>query len=100
MLYFNRYKNCGGGVFEHTSLRHLSNGDPNQINYINAPWGAIRTSALPEVIVTYPNATYENVHNVPWGTSCHHSPVSNSVNTIRSIDQTGELPLYFSFSFL
>lgn len=65
MLYFNRYKNCGDGVFEHTSMRHLTSGDPYSVNYMNAPWGAIRTSKLPEVIVTNTDGSYEHVHNVP-----------------------------------
>jgi len=42
ILYFNRYRDCGDGVLEFTSVIHnaaadLENGD--DLTYLNVPWG-------------------------------------------------------------
>ena len=55
MLYFNSYRDCGGGVLELTSVFHnaaadLENGD--NFSYLNAPWGGVRRSILRDLLIS------------------------------------------------
>jgi hypothetical protein len=58
VLYFTRYTNCGNGVIELTSLLY---NHPKQfvrnhtLDHMNIPWGGVRTSTLPDMLVTNPN---------------------------------------------
>ena len=52
MLYFNRYVNCGDGVFEYTSLRHNNVGGPDSFGYINVPWGGTRNTVLKDIVLS------------------------------------------------
>lgn len=58
ILYFNDYKDCGGGVIEVTSVIHnaatdLENGD--DVEYLNVPWGGTRQSTLRDVFTSERN---------------------------------------------
>lgn len=51
-IYFNSYRNCGGGVIEVTTAIHnnaLPGGD--KFVYNNVPWGGVRTSVLQDVVI-------------------------------------------------
>jgi hypothetical protein len=51
-IYYNRYRDCGNGVMEFTSLIHNAwppGGD--ELDYINIPWGGVRTSTLPQLLM-------------------------------------------------
>mmetsp|Transcript_40172 Transcript_40172/g.46209 ORF Transcript_40172/g.46209 Transcript_40172/m.46209 type:complete len:860 (+) Transcript_40172:168-2747(+) len=61
MLYFNRYVNCGDGVFEYTTLRHNNVGSEESFGYLNVPWGGTRTSVLGDVVITNKITQKENV---------------------------------------
>ena len=61
MLYFNRYVNCGDGVFEYTTLRHNNVGSEEVFGYLNVPWGGTRTSVLGDVVITHKITQEEKV---------------------------------------
>jgi len=61
MLYFNRYVNCGDGVFEYTTLRHNNVGSEEVFGYLNVPWGGTRRSVLGDVVITNKYTQEENV---------------------------------------
>ena len=55
-IYMNRYKDCGNGVLEFTSVLH--NFEPavsgDTWTYLNVPWGGIRTSTLNDIVFSQP----------------------------------------------
>lgn len=52
IVYMSRYKDCGNGVLEYTTLRHNTFGSPYTINFVYAPWGAVRKSNLQDLVMT------------------------------------------------
>jgi hypothetical protein len=56
MLNFNRYKDCGDGVFEYTTLRHNNVGNQDTLSYLNVPWGGVRKSTLSDLVVPFTKA--------------------------------------------
>ena len=70
MLYFNRYVNCGDGVFEYTTLRHNNVGSaPESFGYINVPWGGTRNTVLKDIVLSNVDGLDSSpVHPLPdWG---------------------------------
>lgn len=72
VIYFNRYKDCGNGVMEFTSVVHhhamvpdleqCKEGDetgelpsPTLIDHLNVPWGGVRASTFPYILLSQPN---------------------------------------------
>lgn len=55
MLYYTRYRDCGDGVLEVTWMMHNSAARPNFAGdtweYLNVPWGGVRTSTLKDVLL-------------------------------------------------
>eukprot|EP00559_Dactyliosolen_fragilissimus_P007399 CAMPEP_0184871370 /NCGR_PEP_ID=MMETSP0580-20130426/40679_1 /TAXON_ID=1118495 /ORGANISM="Dactyliosolen fragilissimus" /LENGTH=861 /DNA_ID=CAMNT_0027374019 /DNA_START=151 /DNA_END=2737 /DNA_ORIENTATION=+ len=52
-LNFNRYKDCGNGVIEHTMVHHNNNNQNSiMLNRIDAPFGSIRQSVLRDMVLT------------------------------------------------
>ncbi len=45
-LFYTRYRDCGDGVLEVT--RGLYNFGEDTLDYLNTPWGGVRTSSLPQ----------------------------------------------------
>jgi hypothetical protein len=64
MLNFNRYKDCGDGVFEYTTLRHNNVGNKDSMTYLNVPWGGVRKSTLSDFVVPFTDGEIETVRLV------------------------------------
>jgi len=84
VLYFNSYRDCGDGIIEFTSVYHNANADigntDNKINYLNTPWGGVRTTTLRDVFLSEPSGSME-VH--------YPIPVWSASGTIVNFDVTG-----------
>ena len=68
MLYFNSYRDCGGGVLELTSVFHnaasdLENGD--NVSYLNAPWGGVRRSVLRDLLISDSERILQHKYPMP-----------------------------------
>ena len=62
LLYFNSYRDCGGGVIEMTSVIHNAAEDLDhgvELTYMNIPWGGVRHSNLRDVFLSKPNGIIE-----------------------------------------
>ena len=73
MLYYTRYQDCGDGVVEVTWLMYnmgTAGGAQKDVwNYLNVPWGGVRTSTLADVVVET-NGNSETLTPVgDWGKS-------------------------------
>jgi len=56
ILYFNKYRDCGDGVMELISVIHnAANSSGDSIDYLNVPWGGVRTSSLADIVLSYRN---------------------------------------------
>ena len=68
-LFFTRYVNCGQGVLEITSMiyNHEKNsqGPRHSLDFLNIPWGGVRTSILPDMLMTDPNDPNLLTHLTP-----------------------------------
>lgn len=53
VIYMDRYKDCGDGVMEYTTLRHVNVGNTDKMDYLNVPWGGVRTSNLRDLVLTF-----------------------------------------------
>ena len=67
-IYYTRYSDCGDGVMEVDYLMH--NGDSSDStdtwNYLNVPWGGVRTSTLADVLVLNSGETVaEQIEPIP-----------------------------------
>jgi hypothetical protein len=52
-LYYNRYRDCGDGVIEYTSLTHNAEPDGgDDFGYLNMPWSGVRKSTLPDALLS------------------------------------------------
>lgn len=70
VIYFTRYINCGNGVIEVTSMlyNHAKHFVRNHtLDHMNIPWGGVRTSTLPDMLVTKPDdlSSLENLKPLP-----------------------------------
>ena len=80
MLYLNRYVNCGNGVIEYTQLRHNNVGSPDTFTYTNVPWGAVRTTVLPDVVMTNSETnSHEIITLQNWGAESLILPLSSTL---------------------
>jgi len=52
MLNFNRYRDCGNGVIEHTAVHHNNMGSQKNLMRLDAPFGSVRFSTLRDVVMT------------------------------------------------
>eukprot|EP00586_Coscinodiscus_wailesii_P007311 CAMPEP_0172487248 /NCGR_PEP_ID=MMETSP1066-20121228/16236_1 /TAXON_ID=671091 /ORGANISM="Coscinodiscus wailesii, Strain CCMP2513" /LENGTH=699 /DNA_ID=CAMNT_0013253729 /DNA_START=128 /DNA_END=2230 /DNA_ORIENTATION=+ len=59
VLYFNRYRDCGDGVIEMTSVVYNDGAKDggDDLTYINIPWGGVRTSSLKNVLLSRPDGS-------------------------------------------
>jgi hypothetical protein len=80
MLNFNRYKDCGDGVFEYTTLRHNNVGNGDSMSYFNVPWGGVRKSTLSDLVVPFTDGERQYDSLPSWGT--------DNANTIFDISKT------------
>jgi hypothetical protein len=81
MLNFNRYKDCGDGVFEYTTLRHNNVGNEDALTYLNVPWGGVRKSTLSDLVVPFTVEGETQYDSLPgWG--------SDNANTIFDVAKT------------
>eukprot|EP01084_Bolivina_argentea_P176828 305934_1 len=79
LLYYTRYKDCGNGILEITTIFHnfgLSKHDT--YNYLNVPWGGVRTSVFNDWLIAnkngngshliYPQPSFSDTSNgnLPW----------------------------------
>jgi len=68
-LFFTRYVNCGQGVLEITSMiynheKH-SQRPRHYLDHFNIPWGGVRTSTLPDMLMTDPKDPTLLTHLAP-----------------------------------
>ena len=56
-LFYTRYRDCDDGVIEVT--RVLYNFGDDVLDYLNVPWGGVRTSALPAQLLSRPDGSVE-----------------------------------------
>lgn len=92
MLYLNRYKDCGNGVIEYTTMRHMNVGDDTaRVNYMNVPWGGVRRSVYDNLVISKPtggssssSTTMDLIYPMPsWG-----------AGSVRNVDQTGGFAIF------
>ena len=50
VLFYQRYRNCGNGVIEYDQVIH--NYGSNVLDYLNTPWSNVRTSSLPQMMIS------------------------------------------------
>ena len=81
MLNFNRYKDCGDGVFEYTTLRHNNVGNEDALNYLNVPWGGVRKSTLSDLVVPFKSGERQYDSLPGWGSG-------DTTNTIFPVSDT------------
>jgi hypothetical protein len=68
MLYLDRYKDCGEGVVEHTRLLHANVGNTDKLDYLNVPWGGVRTSSLRDLVIARKSGEYDIIEPMhTWG---------------------------------
>ena len=78
ILYFSRFADCGNGVLEFSQAIYNDGGSAGELgeeiyNYGNAPWGGVRPSALPKLLVSskdHPlDFSDDQVAIAGWGTA-------------------------------
>ena len=72
--YFTRVRDCGDGVLEYTMVIHNTadenDPDADYIDYLNTPWGGVRTSTLRDLVLSYSDGTEAQEHPMKmWGSS-------------------------------
>jgi hypothetical protein len=63
-LVLSAYRSLGGGAFEVT--QSLTNFGAEDLTYLNAPWGGVRHSTLPQTVLSKPDGSWSKVGGV-WG---------------------------------
>jgi len=66
VLVLTAYRALGGGAFEVT--QSLTNFGTEDLTYLNAPWGGVRHSSLPQTILSKPDGSWSKVGG-EWGWS-------------------------------
>ncbi len=60
-LFYTKYRDCGDGTIEVTYL--LYNFGEDELDYLNTPWGGVRTSSLPVQWLSTPAGELERKRN-------------------------------------
>ena len=63
----SRYKDCGNGVIEYTTMRHSNVGSPYAADYHNVPWGSVRHSVLRDLVVGAAAEPVKDAHRTSGG---------------------------------
>jgi len=56
ILLYSAYRDLGEGVLEVSQVLHNFGDQP--VNYVNAPWGGVRKSSLPQTVLSKPDGTW------------------------------------------
>ena len=76
VLYFSRFADCGDGVLEFSQAIYNDGDSAGALgsevyNYGNAPWGGVRSSTLPKLLVSSKDHALDfsddQVELLPWG---------------------------------
>jgi len=95
VLYFNKYTDCGNGVMELISVVYnAADSTGVELNYVNIPWGGVRTSTFADIALSYKNGTSDyRFSPYPiqgWGQVGEHKP--NIVDTAGYTSFVQDLP--------
>lgn len=59
LLVYSAYRDCGDGIIEVNQVVH--NFGTETLSFLNAPWGGVRKSSLPQPLMSKPDGTWEEV---------------------------------------
>ena len=68
MLYFNGYRDCGGGVIEFITVMHNAAKEPDstdEVSYLNVPWGGTRRKNLRDLLISDTENNLEHIYPLP-----------------------------------
>merc|ERR1712226_272515 len=69
LIYHNKYKDCGDGVLEFTSVFHnaaeLPGGPEDLLDYLNVPWGGVKTTVLKDILIAEPGGGSSIIDPIP-----------------------------------
>ena len=77
---YQRMRNVGDGVIELTYL--LYNGGAEAINHMNVPWGGVRHSSLPHILVSKTSGGWEGRDNDIYGEASSMTQARNTAGWI------------------
>ena len=83
LLYYTRYADCGDGVLEVTYAMHHDATASETVEYLNVPWGGVRTTQLRDFLVSQPGggpASQAALHT--WGSA-------EEVGMIKNLNMLG-----------
>ena len=79
LLYTYKYKDLGNGIMESTYC--IQNFGDHKVDYLNMPWGGVRSLNLPQCWLSQPGDSLERTYKVFGG--------SGEQGLLESIDQSG-----------
>ena len=83
LLYYTRYRDCGDGVLEVTYAMHHDPTASETVDYLNVPWGGVRTTQLRDFLVSQKGG------GPAKETVMHHWGSTQSDSMIKNLDTLG-----------